>query len=52
VQQGAQLEKRVYSVPSEIDQGIARLKLEAMGVEIDTLTAEQQQYLTSWESGT
>jgi adenosylhomocysteinase len=52
VQRGAQLEKRVYSVPSEIDQGIARLKLEAMGVEIDTLTAEQQQYLTSWESGT
>jgi len=52
VQNAAQLEKRVYSVPSEIDQGIARLKLEAMGVEIDTLTAEQQQYLTSWESGT
>jgi adenosylhomocysteinase len=52
VQNGAQLEKRVYSVPTEIDQRIARLKLEAMGVEIDTLTAEQQQYLTSWESGT
>jgi adenosylhomocysteinase len=52
VQNGAQLEKRVYSVPRKIDQGIARLKLEAMGVEIDTLTAEQQDYLTSWESGT
>jgi adenosylhomocysteinase len=52
VQNGAQLEQRVYSVPTEIDQRIARLKLEAMGVEIDTLTAEQQQYLTSWESGT
>jgi adenosylhomocysteinase len=52
VRNSAQLEKRVYSVPREIDQGIARLKLEAMGVEIDTLTAEQHQYLTSWESGT
>jgi adenosylhomocysteinase len=52
VHNGAQLEKRVYSVPTEIDQGIARLKLEAMGVGIDTLTAEQQEYLTSWESGT
>jgi len=52
VQHGAQLEKRVYSVPDEIDRGIARLKLEAMGVEIDTLTAEQHEYLTSWESGT
>jgi adenosylhomocysteinase len=52
VRNSAQLDKRVYSVPQEIDQRIARLKLEAMGVEIDTLTPEQQQYLTSWESGT
>ncbi|HLB23395.1 MAG TPA: adenosylhomocysteinase [Dehalococcoidia bacterium] len=42
----------VYSVPHEIDAEIARLKLAAMGMNIDTLTDEQQKYLTSWESGT
>ena len=42
----------VYPVPHEIDAEIARLKLEAMGIAIDTLTDEQQKYLTSWESGT
>jgi adenosylhomocysteinase len=46
------LEKRVYSVPAEIDAEIARLKLEAMGVMIDTLTEEQAKYLASWEEGT
>jgi adenosylhomocysteinase len=46
------LEKRVYSVPAEIDAEIARLKLKAMGIEIDTLTAEQVKYLNSWEEGT
>jgi adenosylhomocysteinase len=46
------LEKKVYSVPSEIDNEIARLKLEAMGVTIDTLTPEQVKYLGSWEEGT
>jgi adenosylhomocysteinase len=46
------LEKKVYSVPSEIDNEIARLKLEAMGVKIDTLTPEQVKYLGSWEEGT
>src|SRR5215510_13714658 len=46
------LEKKVYSVPTEIDKEIARLKLEAMGVKIDTLTAEQTHYLNSWEEGT
>jgi adenosylhomocysteinase len=46
------LEKRVYPVPTEIDQTIARLKLQAMGVEIDTLTPEQEKYLSSWEMGT
>ena len=46
------LEKKVYSVPTEIDNEIARLKLEAMGVKIDNLTAEQQHYLNSWEEGT
>jgi adenosylhomocysteinase len=46
------LEKRVYPVPKEIDKEIARLKLKAMGVEIDTLTPEQEKYLSSWEMGT
>ena len=48
----ASLEKRVYPVPKEIDEEIARLKLAAMGVEIDTLTQEQEKYLSSWEMGT
>ncbi|WP_322509018.1 adenosylhomocysteinase [Anaerolinea sp.] len=48
----AELEKKVYSVPEVIDQEIARLKLESMGIEIDTLTPEQIQYLNSWEEGT
>jgi adenosylhomocysteinase len=46
------LEKKVYSVPGDIDREIARLKLEAMGVRIDTLTEEQTKYLASWEEGT
>ena len=46
------LEKKVYVVPEEIDKEIARLKLESMGVEIDTLTPEQEEYLESWEMGT
>ncbi len=47
-----QLERRVYDVPAEIDGEVARLKLQAMGVEIDTLTEEQRRYLESWEEGT
>lgn len=46
------LKKTVYSVPSEIDKEIARLKLEAMGVKIDILTPEQSLYLNSWQEGT
>ena len=42
----------VHDVPLEIDQEVARLKLHAMGVQIDTLTEEQRRYLSSWESGT
>jgi adenosylhomocysteinase len=42
----------VYSVPKEIDEEIARLKLKAMGVKVDTLTKEQEKYLSSWEMGT
>jgi adenosylhomocysteinase len=52
VKQGKNLEKKVYSVPKEIDREIARLKLTAMGIEIDTLTDEQKRYLTSWQEGT
>lgn len=46
------LGKQVYSVPEDIDREIARIKLEAMGIQIDTLTPEQEKYLTSWEEGT
>ncbi|MEA3340415.1 MAG: adenosylhomocysteinase [Chloroflexota bacterium] len=46
------LECVVYPVPEDIDQEIARIKLQAMGVAIDVLTPEQQKYLTSWEAGT
>jgi adenosylhomocysteinase len=46
------LQPRVYTLPAEIDKEIARLKLQAMGVRIDTLTTEQNTYLNSWESGT
>lgn len=52
VKYGQKLEKRVYPVPEEIDKEIARLKLRAMGIEIDTLTEEQLRYLSSWEEGT
>jgi adenosylhomocysteinase len=52
VRNHASLEKRVYPVPPEIDAEVARLKLRAMGVEIDVLTEEQERYLSSWEEGT
>jgi len=48
----ATLENRVYPVPTEIDKEVARLKLRAMDVEIDTLTEEQDRYLHSWQQGT
>ena len=48
---GDSLEHRVLDVPHEIDDEIARLKLESLGVEIDTLTPDQEAYLSSWESG-
>ena len=46
------LTAQVYPVPHEIDAEIARLKLQSMKIDIDTLTPEQEKYLTSWESGT
>ncbi len=47
-----ELENRVYTVPQEVDQDIARIKLDAMGIKIDTLTEMQASYLDSWEEGT
>lgn len=49
---GQSLEKKVYDVPSEIDQDIAQLKLASMDTKIDTLTREQHEYLHSWNLGT
>ena len=46
------LDPGVYPVPTEIDEEVAKLKLQAMGVEIDALTAEQRDYLSSWQQGT
>jgi len=52
LKQGGELENKVYDVPEDIDRGIAKLKLKAMDVEIDVLTAEQEEYLNAWEHGT
>jgi adenosylhomocysteinase len=52
VKNKGKLEIKVHTVPEEIDKEVARLKLKAMGVAIDSLTAEQRRYLTSWEEGT
>jgi adenosylhomocysteinase len=52
VKQGKGLSKKVHRLPKALDQEIARLKLGAMGIHIDELTAEQKEYLSSWEMGT
>jgi adenosylhomocysteinase len=52
VRNGAELEARVHTVPEEIDREVARLKLESLGVEIDSLSEDQRRYLHSWEQGT
>jgi adenosylhomocysteinase len=46
------LEKRVYKVPDELDKRVAKLKLESMGIKIDKLTPEQEEYLAGWSEGT
>ena len=46
------LEKQVYSMPNDLDREVARMKLNSMGIRIDTLTAEQELYLKSWKEGT
>ena len=50
--EGKNLKNKVYSVPESIDRRIATLKLKSMGISIDSLTKEQEEYLTSWEAGT
>ena len=52
VQHGKTLSKDVHRIPGELDREIARLKLQAMGVAIDTLTPAQKKYLASWDLGT
>jgi len=52
LREGKNLARKVYAVPADIDAAIAQLKLEAMGISIDTLTAEQEEYLASWKTGT
>jgi adenosylhomocysteinase len=52
VQEAKDLRAEVYGVPGEIDREVAKLKLAAMGKEIDQLTEEQAAYLSSWEHGT
>ncbi|PIT85573.1 adenosylhomocysteinase [Candidatus Micrarchaeota archaeon CG10_big_fil_rev_8_21_14_0_10_59_7] len=49
---GASMQKKVYDVPAEIDEEVARLKLAGTGTKIDVLTAEQKKYLESWNEGT
>ncbi len=52
VKNRGKLESNVYPVPEEIDKQVARLKLDSMGIKIDTLTPEQEKYLHSWQEGT
>ncbi len=52
VQNKGKLEPGIYNIPQEVDKDIARLKLKAMGIEIDTLTADQEEYINSWTVGT
>jgi adenosylhomocysteinase len=46
------LEKRVYKVPEDLDKRVAKLKLESMGIKIDKLSPEQEEYLAGWSEGT
>ena len=52
VKNASQLKNQVYSVPEPIDRQIAKLKLESMGIQVDKLTPDQEQYLSSWNEGT
>jgi len=52
VKHAAELSPKVYPVPADIDKNVARLKLDSLGVTIDKLTPEQEEYLASWAEGT
>jgi adenosylhomocysteinase len=52
VKNHASLEKKVYTVPVDLDKRVAKLKLESLGIKIDRLTSEQEEYLSSWNEGT
>jgi adenosylhomocysteinase len=52
IAKSAKMQPKVYTVPKEIDEKVADLKLKAMGINIDTLTEEQKKYLETWEMGT
>jgi adenosylhomocysteinase len=52
VKNKGKLQPGIHSIPAEVDKEIARLKLQAMGITIDTLTADQIEYINSWTSGT
>jgi adenosylhomocysteinase len=52
VKNHASLEKKVYPVPVDLDKRVAKLKLESLGIKIDRLTSEQEEYLASWSEGT
>src|ERR1019366_6509909 len=52
VKNHSSLEKKVYVVPEDLDKRVAKLKLESMGIKIDRLTSEQEEYLASWNEGT
>jgi len=52
VKNHAKLERKVYPVPVELDKRVAKLKLESLGIKIDRLTSEQEEYLASWSEGT
>ena len=49
VKNKGKLENKLYTLPKHVDEDIARLKLESMGIEIDSLTEEQEEYLNSWK---
>jgi len=52
VKNHASLENKVYTVPVDLDKRVAKLKLESLGIKIDRLTSEQEEYLASWSEGT
>lgn len=52
IENKGKLEPKIYNIPKEVDDNVARLKLRALGVSVDALTPEQEKYLSSWEEGT